>query len=129
MKFKQAGQYVNMSRVEPSLFTKITTTAPWGEKMRFNADPTTTFPIGIMIVQVEDCQVIKPGFVAIGDGWHVRRIIGLPFNIIWDYDLEVWGTVFGFERIMAPVSIQGIQFSSQGEIKGIFLFHLLCHHN
>ena len=119
-KFTRAGPYVNMSRVSPDIFVKATSTAPWGEKIRFRESMDNN-PVGIMLLVIEDCEVLHPGYVGFGDPFNVRHIIGLPVNMIFEYNLDTWGSVLGFVSINAPVSHTGIAFSTQGEGKGMLL--------
>jgi hypothetical protein len=121
----RVGVYCNLARLPPTTFLKASTKYS-SERFCFSDDPKT-FPIAIMVMSVEECNIIEPGEIGFDNSYRVRHCLGLPLNYMWERDVDVWDSVLDFTEIPAPVSYQGIWFSSQGEGKGCsFSFHFLC---
>ena len=107
-----------MSRIDPGLLAKVVITSPFAEEIWFAEDHATP-AIGILPIVVEDCSIIDPTTVGFTEPYSVRRITGLPFNIVGEREINMWGTILDFTMLPAPVLALGISFSSQGKGKGI----------
>jgi hypothetical protein len=113
LRFVQAGDYVNMSRINPTALTLDST----GSGV-IKIAGTRHSAVGIMMGIVTECNIINPGLAGpFNAPYAVRRITIAPFAQEFRRDTSVWGAILKFRSITAVVGGGGISFMTRRKVE------------
>ena len=107
LKFSHSGQYVNMARVDPRMFTP-------GSPVRFTEK--NTLAISLMAISVQESFLRSPGSFGNTTNIPVYKITGHPFPQEYRRDVSLWCSLLGYEdetKVVGPVGPYGVTFQTK----------------